>query len=252
VRRKSVGSISFVLISLMVIVYYGAYLTGSVDAEAAKGLSTETKNLLTLHKNGGIWMVYAALIVLILKLISSLLGRLPVRIIYLLMLGLFFWSATGVVQKGCALTYKHGVNVKSSATPHESAQPSSDTQSASEASQESAAPAAATAEAATEEPSAKTAPDVAPQSAPQEDAAHAQEEPAQRSEAPDKTLTQTVKEKATQAVETVKEEANKAVQKVHETLEKATQPQIETPAQTPPHPSEPIQTPMPVETPPAG
>jgi LPS O-antigen subunit length determinant protein (WzzB/FepE family) len=65
-------------------------------------------------------------------------------------------------------------------------------------------------------------------------------------------LTQTVKEKATQAVETVKEEANKAVQKVHETLEKATQPQIETPAQTPPHPSEPIQTPMPVETPPAG
>ncbi len=111
-RRKSIGAISFVLLVLMAVVYLGAYLTGSIDANKAKDLiSPDTKTLLDAHKNGGIWLVYGTALILLLKLISAGVKKFPARIVFLAALGVFFWGTTGVVQKGCALTYKHGVNV---------------------------------------------------------------------------------------------------------------------------------------------
>ncbi len=111
-RRKSIGAISFVLLVLMAAVYLGAYLTGSVDADKAKDLlSPEAKTLFDTHQNGGIWLVYGTAVILLLKLISAGVKKFPARIVFLAALGVFFWGTTGVVQKGCALTYKHGVNV---------------------------------------------------------------------------------------------------------------------------------------------
>ncbi len=112
VRRKAIGSMSVVLMVLMVLVYFGAYLTGGVDAHAAKdALTPETKALLDTHTNGGVWLVYASAAILLLKLISLGVKRVPVRIVYLVAFGLFFWAVTGVVQRGCDLTYQHGINV---------------------------------------------------------------------------------------------------------------------------------------------
>ena len=111
-RRKAIGSVSFLLLVLMSVVYLGAYLTGSVDADKAKDLlSPEAKTLLDAHKNGGVWLVYGSVLVLFVKLVSVAVKKLPARIVFLLIMALFFWGTTGVVQKGCALTYKHGVNV---------------------------------------------------------------------------------------------------------------------------------------------
>jgi uncharacterized membrane protein len=264
-RRKSIGAISFVLIVLMAVVYLGAYLTGTVDAEAAKGLGTEAKSVLDGHKNGGIWLVYASLVVLLFKLISSGVGKFPVRIVFLVVLGLFFWGATGVVKKGCALTYKHGVNVKRDAAASAPAQETEPTAVKTEAE----APAHEAAQPAAEKPVAdETAHEATKQTVEtaQEKAEAAaetlKEKAAEATEAVDEKVTQAadaahekaaqatdaVEEKAAEVTEAAKEKATEAVEKAKETIEKAAMPSAEAP-QTP---AEHTPAPTPVETPPAG
>ncbi len=148
-RRKAIGSVSFLLLVLMTLVYLGAYLTGSVDADKAKDLlSPEAKTLLDTHKNGGVWLVYGSVVVLFVKLISVAVKRFPARVVFLLIMALFFWGTTGVVQKGCALTYKHGVNVHKDAVTAPAAKaeaPKAETAEQAEAVETKAAEAAETA-----------------------------------------------------------------------------------------------------------
>jgi uncharacterized membrane protein len=183
-RRRSIGSISFLLIILMAIVYLGAYLTGSVDANNAKdALSPEAKTLLDAHKGGGIWMVYSAIALVLIKLVSAAVNKFPIKVVFLILMGLFFWGATSVVQNGCALTYKHGVNVKIPTG-----------QAASEA-------------------VSKVAEDV------KEKAAEVKEKVEQVTEKA-KEKTQEAVDKVKEAAETTKEKASEAVEKAKETVEK--------------------------------
>ncbi len=201
-RRKSIGTISFLLIFLMAVVYLGAYLTGSVDANNAKdAIDPQTKELLEAHKNGGIWMVYGSVVVLVIKLISVAVKRIVARAVFLVVLGLFFWGATGVVQKGCALTYKHGVNVKVStvkAADVVKENVAKDIEKKAEEVKEEAAKVV-------EEVKAKT-----------EQAAEKTKETAQKP-------TETIKEKSSEVVEKTKETTEKAVESVKEKATEATE-----------------------------
>jgi uncharacterized membrane protein len=215
-RRKAIGSVSFLLLVLMAAVYFGAYLTGVTDADAAKNaLSPEAKSLLEAHKNGGIWLVYSTAAVLLIKLISVGVNKLPARIVFLVAMALFFWGATGVVQKGCALTYKHGVNVHKDAVaaPAPKAEaPKAEAAAHTEAVETQAAEAAHAVEAKAEETAHKV-----------EEAAH--------------EATETVKEHATEtshkaeeaaheATEAVKEKATQAAEKAEEVLQPAAEPAV--------------------------
>jgi uncharacterized membrane protein len=247
-RRKSIGAISFVLIVLMAVVYLGAYLTGTVDAQAAKGLGADAKSLLDAHKNGGVWLVYGTLVVLFFKLVSSAVNKFPARIVYLIVLGVFFWGATGVVKKGCALTYKHGVNVKRDAVasaPAQAAEPATEKTEAEAPAHEAVKQTAETTQekvetaAETVKEKAAEATEAVDEKATQAaEAAH--EKAAQAADA--------VEEKAAEVTEAAKERATEAVEKAKETVEKAATPSAETP-QTP---AEHTPAPAPVETPPAG
>ncbi len=205
-RRKAIGSVSFLLLVLMAAVYFGAYLTGVTDADAAKNaLSPEAKSLLEAHKNGGIWLVYSTAAVLLIKLISVGVNKLPARIVFLVAMALFFWGATGVVQKGCALTYKHGVNVHKDAVaaPAPKAEaPKAEAAAHTEAAETQAAEAPHAVEAKAEETAHKV-----------EEAAHEATgtvkehaaETAHKAEEAAHEVTEAVKEKATQAAEKAEE-----------------------------------------------
>jgi uncharacterized membrane protein/ElaB/YqjD/DUF883 family membrane-anchored ribosome-binding protein len=238
-RRKIVGGISFFFMILMSVVYLGAYLTGAVDAETAKkALSPEAKALLEAHTNGGVWMVYGSLAVMFFKIVSIAVKKIPARIVFLVVLGLFFWGATGVVQKGCALTYKHGVNVATKGTVQKAQAPAAPVATPSAEENKTAQPA--------------VAPEVSTLKDKVEKAVEATKEKAEdTTKAVVQKATETTemaKEKVTEATEAVKEKATETVEKAKEAVKEATQPAHETPAQ----PAEPTQIPVPVETPPAG
>jgi len=202
-RRKAIGSVSFLLLVLMTLVYLGAYLTGSVDADKAKDLlSPEAKTLLDTHKNGGVWLVYGSVVVLFVKLISVAVKRFPARVVFLLIMALFFWGTTGVVQKGCALTYKHGVNVHKDAVT---------------------APAAKA-----EAPKAEAA-------EPTETVEKKAAETAQAVEEKAKETAHKVEETAHEAVETVKEKATEAAHKAEEIVHEAAPAEEAAPAAAPTH-----------------
>ncbi len=220
-RRRSIGSISFVLLLLMVLVYFGAYLTGSVDAERAKDLiSPDTKTLLDAHKNGGIWLVYSAAVLLVIKLISAGVNKFPARVVFLVAMGLFFWGATGVVQKGCALTYKHGVNVKvptSQAAKQVVEEVSREAEKKIEELKEKTSEAATKVEEATKNAAQKA----------EEATVKAVETLKEKSS----EAVQNTKEAASKTVETIKEKAKEIKEKTKETIEKAIQPSnTQTPA----------------------
>lgn len=224
VRRKILGGVNFFFMILMVIVYFGAYVTGTVDARHAKDMiSPETKTLLEAHTSGGVWMVYGSLLVIFFKIVSLAVKKLPARIIFLVVLGLFFWATTGVVQNGCALTYKHGVNVA--------------TQNATQKTQSPAMPAATE----TREGHEAEAPTTTVTEA-VETVKEKTEKVVETTQEKVKAATTAVKEKAAEAVETVKEKAGDVVEKAKDIVKEVTQPNTETPAK-------PI---TPVETVPAG
>jgi len=209
-RRKAIGSVSFLLLVLMAAVYFGAYLTGVTDADAAKNaLSPEAKSLLEAHKNGGIWLVYASAVVLLIKLISVGVNKFPARIVFLVAMALFFWGATGVVKKGCALTYKHGVNVHKDAV----AAPAPKAEAPKAAAVETqAAEAAHTAESKAEETAHKV-----------EEAAHEATETVKEHAA---ETAHKAEEAAHEATEAVKEKATQAAEKAEEVLQPAAEPTV--------------------------
>ena len=240
VRRKVLGSISFVLMVLMVLVYLGAYLTGAVDADKAKSLlSPEAKTLLDAHKSGGIWMVYGSVVVIVFKLISVTVKKIPVRIVYLLVLGLFFWGATSVVQKGCALTYKHGVNVHKDAVPAASNVPTEDPKKETVAdSVKKAKEAAADISKVVKEKTARVVEKAREKAA--EAAAVVKEETSQ--------VVEKARETTGQATEAVKAKTGAATQKAEKVIEKIVEPAPKEPVPA----AEPVQPVIPVETVPAG
>jgi len=112
-KRRVVGVTSFLLIVLLVIVYVGTYLTGVTDAQdAIKTLSAEARDMLSSHKQTGIYLVYGSLVVLILKTINAFVKKRAVNIAFIVILILFTLIAFVEGKKGGQLVYQYGVNVQ--------------------------------------------------------------------------------------------------------------------------------------------
>jgi len=113
-KKRTLGVLSFFLMLLVAGVFLAAYLAGITDGKAAKAfLSPEAKEMLTSHKELGIYLVYSAGILLLFKLFSVLIRKTAIRVLFFLVLILFAIAVLNEGKKGGALVYQYGVNVKS-------------------------------------------------------------------------------------------------------------------------------------------
>jgi uncharacterized membrane protein len=133
-RKKSIGVINFFFLLLLSGVLLIAYLTGTADAKAAESaLDAQARSLLDEHRQIGIYLLYASGILLLLKLLSIVIRKVPMKITYLLVLAVFIGFTATTAKRGKSLVYEHGVNVKGGNAPVEKdISKRADTQSPSE------------------------------------------------------------------------------------------------------------------------
>ncbi len=106
-KSKLLGGVNFFFLFLTSILLYAAYITGNVDAKSAD--IQGAKDLLAMHKEIGIYLLYGSFVVLLFKLISMLVQKGQIRFFYLLLLVVFDVILLNNTQKGTALVYKYGV-----------------------------------------------------------------------------------------------------------------------------------------------
>lgn len=112
-KKRAIGVTSFFLIVLTVVAAVAAYLTGSVDGKAAWDVLTQdAQGALKAHKLFGTYLLMASGIVLIFKLLSAMIQRGLMKIMYLLVLILFVVGVLKQGKEGGELVYVHGANVK--------------------------------------------------------------------------------------------------------------------------------------------
>lgn len=118
-KKRALGVFSFVLMLLLAVILFGAYLTGSADAHQAGSVldSGEVKSLFEAHKTQGIYLVYSALVLAVIKLLSVLIRKTPMRVIFLLFLIAFTALTINTAKKGKELVFEYGVNVKTASAP---------------------------------------------------------------------------------------------------------------------------------------
>jgi uncharacterized membrane protein len=135
VKKRTLGVFSFVLMVLLALVLFAAYLTGTVDAENAKAaLAGDAKTLFEAHKQQGVYLVYGAAILVLIKLLSVLIRKTAMRVIFLIFLLGFTAMTVNTAKKGKELVFGYGINVKTAAVSAAPAAPA-----AAEAPEEKAA-----------------------------------------------------------------------------------------------------------------
>ena len=113
VKRKCVGVISSLLLFLAAFVYLAAFFTGKNDgSEAYSLLSAAGKEELKEHKMLGIYLVYGAAAIFILKLIFAAISSRIAKIIFTILLAVFVGFALKQGKEGGELVYKYGANVQ--------------------------------------------------------------------------------------------------------------------------------------------
>ncbi len=110
-RGSTVSMLSLFLIILIVIIFFGAYLTGSVDGKNTYDMLCETgKTELKEHKLLGIYLVYGTVALLVFKLISLIAGGAGRSLLVIVSL-LFVAVTLKQGRDGGELVYEHGANV---------------------------------------------------------------------------------------------------------------------------------------------
>ena len=113
VKKRTLGVFSFVLMILLALILFAAYLTGSVDADNAKAaLTGDAKTLFEAHKLQGIYLVYGAAVLVLIKLLSVLIRKTAMRVIFLIFLLAFTALTVNTAKKGKELVFTYGINVK--------------------------------------------------------------------------------------------------------------------------------------------
>jgi uncharacterized membrane protein len=113
IKRRCVGVISGLLITLAGIVYLAAFFTGKTDgSEAYSLLSGEGKEELKEHKMLGIYLVYGIWVVLVLKLIFMAIQKFWAKALFTLILAGFVAASFIQGKHGGELVYEYGANVK--------------------------------------------------------------------------------------------------------------------------------------------
>ena len=112
-KKRAIGVVSFLLIVLTVVASVAAYLTGSIDGKEAYPLLNEAaQGELKEHKLLGTYLMLASAVVLVFKLLSAMIGRGIMKVLYLFILILFVAGILKQGKEGGELVYKYGVNVE--------------------------------------------------------------------------------------------------------------------------------------------
>ena len=111
-RKRTIGVTSFAFMVLLTIILYAALLTGSTDAQAAKAtMSAGAKEMLAEHKQWAVYLFYASVVLMLIKLLSVLVRKTPLRVFFFIVLMLFAAATLATGKRGGALVYTYGVNV---------------------------------------------------------------------------------------------------------------------------------------------
>jgi len=108
-RRKLLGSISFFFMVVFSVVLLGAYLSGNVDTDLINSLGGEAKETLIQHKTEGVYIFYASLALLVIKILSVMVRKAGVKILFIIFLLVFSAVLANVALKGTKLVYKYSV-----------------------------------------------------------------------------------------------------------------------------------------------
>jgi uncharacterized membrane protein len=114
VKRRSIGAVSFVFMLILAVVLYFSLLSGDVDTKKAGDLlSVDAKELLRAHKQLSIYLFYASLVLMLFKLLSVLVQKTALKVLFLLIAIAFTAGIFSSGKKGCMLVFQHGINIKS-------------------------------------------------------------------------------------------------------------------------------------------
>jgi len=144
-KKRTMGILSFAFMVILTLILYAALLTGKTDAETAKAaMGADAKALLLEHKQWGIYLFYASVVLMLIKLLSVLIRNTPMRIFFLLVLFLYAAATLATGKRGGDLVYTYSVNVGKKAAKSVSTAP--ETKAPEAQKQEEAAPAPAAVE----------------------------------------------------------------------------------------------------------
>lgn len=112
-KKRAISVLSLFFIVLTVFAVAAAYLTGTVDAKETFDLLSEAGQAeLKEHKILGTYLVIVSALLLIFKLLSMLISKALVQVLYLLLLVLFVAGMLNQGNEGGELVYEHGANVE--------------------------------------------------------------------------------------------------------------------------------------------
>lgn len=113
-KRKSLTVSVYLLFGLLLAALIAAYMTGVTDGrEAGPLLSDEGLTALKSHKLIGIYLIYLALLPILLKGLSILLKRPWARVLYILSFAGVITLTVFQAKEGGELVYSYGANVAS-------------------------------------------------------------------------------------------------------------------------------------------
>ena len=112
VKRRSISVFSLLLLVIVAVAMFGAYLTGSIDGKAAidASLSSEGVKELKEHKLLGTYLVYASFGLLFFKLLFMALRKKIGKVLFILILVGFIAVTLNQGKEGGELVYKYGAN----------------------------------------------------------------------------------------------------------------------------------------------
>jgi len=112
-NKPAVSITSLFLLTLLMVVYLGAFFTGKADgSEAFSLLGSEAKEELKDHKLLGTYMVYATSVLFLFKILAMFVKQNWSRNLFLVLLVLFIATAFKQGKDGGELVYEYGLNVK--------------------------------------------------------------------------------------------------------------------------------------------
>ena len=112
-KKRAIGFVSFFLLILTVVASAAAYLTGSVDGKEAWDLLSQAGQAeVKEHKILGTYLMLVSGVVLVFKLLSSMISRGLMKLLFLLVLIVFVAGILKQGKEGGELVYIHGANVK--------------------------------------------------------------------------------------------------------------------------------------------
>ena len=113
VKKRAIGVISFVLLIIGMIAAIAAYFTGTVDGkEAFDALTQAGQEELKEHKLLGTYLMLASAVVVVFKLLSAMIQKGLMKLLYLLILVLFVAGILKQGKDGGELVYEYGANVE--------------------------------------------------------------------------------------------------------------------------------------------